>query len=179
MKCTICLACILLAGSTALPAQTDDGARLTQFKAVFIYNFVSYVQWPEAERAGVFRIGILGDSPLEAPLREISEKRNIESRKLQLDVYRDIEALKTCHVLFISRERAGELDEIRQGLGNRSVLIVADTPGLADRGVAINFVLVKGKLKFEINRQALRRAGLRASAQLLKLAILVEDGSDR
>jgi hypothetical protein len=175
MKCTICLVCILSAGSTALLAQTDDSVRLMQFKAVFIYNFVSYVQWPEAERAGVFTIGILGNSPLEAPLREISEKRNIEDRKLQVDVYRDIETLKRCHVLFISHDRAGELDEIRQRLGNRSILTVADTPGLAVRGVAINLVLVKGKLKFEINRQVLKQAGLRASAQLLKLAILVEE----
>ena len=169
------LLCLLWIGSMGLPARADDGELVTRFKAVFIYNFVTYVQWPEEAGTGVFKIGILGDSPLEMQLREISKKRGTRDRKLQVQVYRDIEDLEMCHVLFISSEQAGKLEKIRRRLGDRSVLTISDTPGLANRGVAINFVLVKGKLKFEINQQALQRADLRASAQLLKLAILVEE----
>lgn len=46
-------------------------------------------------------------------------------------------------------------------LGSRNVLTVSDSPGLAERGVAINFVVVEGKLKFEINTATLKRAGCR------------------
>ena len=161
--------------SVGLPVRAADSDQLTRFKAVFVYNFMTYVYWPESEQFDVVKIGILGDSPLEKPLREIAEKKSTEERKLRVDVGEDIEDLGLCHVLFISSEQIGKLEEIQKRLGDRSVLTVADMPGLATRGVAINFVLVKGKLKFEINQQALKRAGLQASAQLLKLAILVEE----
>ncbi len=172
-KFTICLICILLAGGIGLPARAEDQARLVRFKAVFIYKFFDYVEWPESESAGAFKIGILGESLLEEPLREISEKRSAGGRKIAIEVYRNIEALGKCHVLFISSAHSKEIEEVLQRLGDRSVLTISDAVGVADRGVGINFVMVKGKLKFEINRQALKRAGLRASAQLLKLAILV------
>ncbi len=174
-KWTAILICILWVSGTALCAHADESERLVRFKAVFIYNFISYMHWPDETQDKVFKIGILGDSPLEKPLREISKKRSSEDKKLQVEVYRAVEDLEPCHVLFISSEHVGELDEIMQRLEDRSVLTIADTPGLANRGVTINFVLVKGKLKFEINQQALQRAGLRASAQLLKLAILVKE----
>ena len=38
--------------------------------------------------------------------------------------------------------------------------------------MAINFVVVEGKLKFEINTANLKRAGCRQALQLLKLAMI-------
>jgi hypothetical protein len=176
-KSTACLICILLAGGIGLPARAEDQARIVRFKAVFVYKFFDYVEWPESESesesAGAFTIGILGESLLEEPLRQISERRSAGGRKIEIEVYRSIEALRKCHVLFISAAHSREIEEILQRLGDRSVLTISDAVGVADRGVGINFVVVEGKLKFEVNRQALKRAGLRASAQLLKLAILV------
>jgi len=51
---------------------------------------------------------------------------------------------------------------------------VGDGKGFGSRGLAINFVLVDGKLKFEINTRALSIARLDMSSQLLKLGILLE-----
>ena len=55
----------------------------------------------------------------------------------------------------------------------RLLLIIPTLLGI----MAINFVIIKGKLKFEMNRRAIEDAGLQASSQLLKLAILVEEES--
>ena len=169
------LICILLAISRITPVHAEDDDRLTRFKAVFVYNFLDYVKWPEEEGPVVFKIGILGDSSLEKPLRKIAEKKSTRKKKIQVDVEKHTEDLIHCHVLFIPSKQVTKLKEIMERLGERHVLTVTDTPGLADRGVAINFVLVKGNLRFEINQSALERAGLRASSQLLKLAILVEE----
>ncbi len=166
---------LLCLSSLAVPAGAEDVDLLTNFKAVFVYNFLDYVHWPEGDGTEVIKIGILGDSPLEEPLRKIAERKSTEKRKIRVAVRKDVEDLGDCHVLFIPSGQVGRLKEIKAYLIDQSVLTVTDTPGLANRGVAINFILVKGKLKFEINQQALQRAGLRASAQLLKLAILVEE----
>ena len=93
---------------------------------------------------------------------------------LALDVFApDIEQLGSCQMLFVTSAFTQHLDDLKQRLGSRNVLTVSDSPGLAERGVAINFVVVEGKLKFEINTMTLKKAGLRASSQLLKLATLI------
>ena len=167
-------ACVLVAMLAPAKAATEP-ERLTSFKAVFMYNFIDYVQWPEETSADVFKVGILGKSPVEGPLREIARKRGAGSRKIQIDVFADIEQLQVCNMLFISSSFASQLEEVLDQLNEKSTLTISDTPGLANKGSAINFVLAKGKLKFEINRRRLYDAGLQVSSQLLKLAILVED----
>ena len=172
------LICILLASNTVLSVNAQDNEQLTRFKAVFVYNFITYIHCPESEQPAVLKIGILGNSSLEEPLREIAKKKSTRKRKLLVDVGENIEDLEQCQVLFIPSEQVGKLKEIQQRLGNQNVLTVTDTPGLADQGVAINFVLIDGRLKFEINQKALQHAGLHASAQLLKLAILVNGAGE-
>ena len=83
-------ACVLVAMLAPAKAATEP-ERLTSFKAVFMYNFIDYVQWPEETSADVFKVGILGKSPVEGPLREIARKRGAGSRKIQIDVFADIE----------------------------------------------------------------------------------------
>jgi hypothetical protein len=50
---------------------------------------------------------------------------------------------------------------------------VGEAEGLGFLGVAVNFVLREGTVKFEMNEQALKKARIQTSSQLLKLAILV------
>ena len=142
-----------------------------------MYRFVDYLYWPSAEgkEANVFTIGILGHSPLEALLGEIAKKKTVGGKQLSVVAYTDLEQLGLghCQMLFITSEFARHLDDLVQQLDSSNVLTVSDSPGLAERGVAINFVVVEGKLKFEINTATLKKAGLQASSQLLKLATLI------
>jgi hypothetical protein len=55
------------------------------------------------------------------------------------------------------------------------VLIVGDTEGFANRGVAVNIVVAEDRLRFEISRRALQRQKLEASYHLLSLARLIDD----
>lgn len=151
----------------------DDDSRLTRFKAVFLYNFIDYVHWPQDRATGTFKVGILGSSPLELPLREIAQKKKVWGHPLQIDVFDKIEAVRPCHMLFIAPAFSARVADLSARLSATNGLTVTDAPGMAAQGAAINFVLEKGKLKFEVNRESLARAGLKASAQLLKLAILV------
>ena len=158
-------------------AQAQESERLNRFKAVFMYSFLDYLSWPspEGEQARDFTIGILGKSPLEALLGEIARKRTAGGRPLRVVAYEGLKQVGPCEMLFVTPEFAKHLDDLKKQLGSRNVLTVSDSPGLAERGVAINFVVVDGKLKFEINTATLKRAGLQASSQLLKLATLIPE----
>ncbi len=62
-------------------------------------------------------------------------------------------------------------------LGELAVFTVSDQGGFAAAGGIANFILVDQKIRFEINPSAARRAGLKISSSLLRLAKLVGNAS--
>jgi hypothetical protein len=82
-----------------------------------------------------------------------------------------------CHVLFVGETEAAHAEQVVAQVSARPILTVGDAEGFARRGGMINFTRRGSRLGFEINRSAVRRAGLDLSSQLLKLAELVPDES--
>ena len=142
-------------------------------KAAFIYNFTRYTDWDTTGTETNFIIGVMGSSPIVAPLRKIAEHNFVKNRKITLRVFARPEDIRFCHILFIPQTFSFGLAEVLN-MTDKNMLTISEEPGYARRGTAINFVLVNNKLKFEINLNAVSKSGLRMSAQLLKLAIIVD-----
>ena len=86
-----------------------------------------------------------------------------------------VEDLVAYHVVFIPASAEEQIGTILEALGDSPTLTVGETDGFATRGGVMNFVIVKNKVRFEINMQAADRAGLKISSQLLRVGILVRD----
>src|SRR5947208_4462362 len=120
-----------------LPAQTAP-AQEYQLKAVFLFNFAQFVEWPPQafpDRQVPLVIGVLGEDPFGAYLDETVRDEKVNNRPLAVQRYRRVEEIKSCHILFISRSEAGRLEQILARLKGRHILTVADTEGFALRGV--------------------------------------------
>ena len=150
-------------------------------KAAYLYNFALYVRWP----AGSFRneqdplvIGVLGTDPFGDNLKRIARVKKIEDRRLVIRHFDSLDEYSPCHILFVPRsvEPERQLKVIRR-LRNSPVLLVGETPKFAERGGTVNFFIQQNKIRFEVNRQAVERTGLKISAKLLSLAKLVDDDS--
>lgn len=172
--------CPMLAESVR--AQEIDKAKAIKVKAAYLYNFAKFIQWPEKSFEGQeapFVIGVLGGDPFGRILddtvkaKKIAE-RPIELRRLRWSRPEDRAVLTGCHILYISKSERYRLDDILVTLAERPVLVVSDVREFACDGGMIRFVLEKGRIVFEVNREALKRAGLVASSKLLKLARIVE-----
>ena len=85
----------------------------------------------------------------------------------------DVGEIEGSHILFVPRERGGELSEVLAAAKGHPALVVGESEGFAKRGGAINFFTEDSKLRFEINPDAARSAGLKISSRLLRLAVLV------
>jgi len=72
-----------------------------------------------------------------------------------------------------SRSYAGILEKVR----GTSVLVVGETDGFAAAGGMIEFLLEDNHVRFAINPDATRRAGLKCSSSLLALAKIVHDAA--
>ncbi len=162
---------IFLLLASGITAQTE--AEESNLKAAFIYNFTRFIEWDSASVAKEFVIGIIGSSTISKPLEEIAKARLVHDKKIIIKNFTQKEEMGDCNLLFISKNARIPLEEVLAVVKGRNILVVGETETYATRGTAFNFVLVDDKLKFEANPKAIVAAGLKASAQLLKLAIIV------
>jgi hypothetical protein len=150
-----------------------DGEKEYKLKAAFIYNFIQYIDW-SVTSPKEYVVGILGSSPVENDLKEIAASKTVGDKKIVVRRFLTVNDISDCNILFITRENSGSLDAALLKTA-KGTLVIAEKPGCAKKGAAVNFVVADNKLKFEINQKAVAAEGLKASSQLLKLAIIVDD----
>lgn len=164
--------------SLALPAETPP-VREYQVKAVFLYNFAQFVQWPaEALPAdgSPLVVGILGNDPFDSYLDEVVEGEKVNGHPLKVVRFKSLEELKDCHVLFVSSSEASRLEPILRTLKTRNILTVGEHELFARLGGMVSFVTKEGKIRFRINLDAVQAADLTMSSKLLRLAEIVSPG---
>lgn len=159
----------------AQPAQ-GEVERLARFKAVFVLNFAEYVTWPAAKSEGPFVIGVLGESPLLPHLTQAAAKRSMGERPISVQVIQGVAPgqMAGVHLLVVGDKIGVKIQDLSVQLAGKSTLTVTDAVGAARQGSCINFILVDGRLKFEVNPKAVSTSGLKMSSHLLRLATLVE-----
>ena len=177
---------ILLAASALLffsgqnvPAQSPQSKEY-QVKAVFLFNFAQFVEWPTnafPDAQTPLIIGILGEDPFGSYLDETVRGEKVNNRPLVVQRYRRMDEIKSCHILFISRSEADRLEEVLGGLKGRNILTVGDFEGFAQRGGMVRFVTEK-KVRLRINLEAAKAASLTISSKLLRPAEIVAPGKD-
>jgi hypothetical protein len=152
---------------------TNQGhAQSYQLHSVFIYSFTRYVQWPDDRNTGDFRILVVGDSPILAELQKMAETKKVGSRPIKVDEASKITGSETSHIIFISAGKSALLPEVLAKVGT-GVLVVTEKEGLGSKGSAINFFQKDGKLAFELNQNAMNKQGLKASTELIRLAVVI------
>jgi hypothetical protein len=164
---------LLLGGLDGL-AQTGP-SREYRVKAVFLFNFAQFVEWPPAAFAGAnspIVIGVLGENPFGAYLDETVRAEKVDNRPLEVQRYRRVDEIKTCHVLFINRSEA-HLEQILSALKDRSILIVGDGDDFVERGGMIRLATTQNKIRLIISVEAAKAAKLTISSKLLRSADVV------
>jgi len=168
------LAVLLLAG----PGLAAQNARASEYqlKAVFLFNFAQFVDWPadafpDADTPVV--IGILGDDPFEGLLDQTVRDERLRGHPFQVRRYQSVDEVKTCHILFIRRPDGARLEETLARLKDRPILTVSDVDGFAERGGMIRFVTDRNRIRLQINPESVEAAHLTISSKLLRVAEVI------
>ena len=171
----ISIACLAIGVTGVVPAQGLPAPEY-QVKALFLFNFTSFVDWPAdafPDETSPVVIGILGEDVFGPYLAEAVGNERVKGRPLVLRTYRRVEEIDTCHVLFISPSENDRLGAILAALKSRSILTVGESEGFASRGGMIRFVIEEHKIRLRINLAAAQSAKLTLSSKLLRLAEIV------
>jgi len=151
-----------------------------QIKAAFLYNFTKFVEWPAArfaDDASPIVIGVVGPNPFEDELAKLVNGRKANGRNIVVMHLSSIPESGSVHVLFFSAGETRPLGDMLARFHAAGVLTVGESPHFKAAGGMINFVPEADKIRFEINQSASEQAGLKISAQLLKLATAVHKKS--
>jgi hypothetical protein len=166
---------LLLVRGPGLAGQTAQAPEY-QVKAVFLFNFAQFVDWPaDAFPASdtPLVIGVLGDDPFGSVLDRTVRDERLGGRPFQVRRYQRVEEIKTCHILFISRSEENRPESIVAGLKNRPILTVSEVDGFAERGGMIRFVTDRNRIRLQINLTAAEAVHLTISSKLLRVAEII------
>ena len=172
----VCASALLTVAGSDLPAQT---ARASEYrlKAVFLFNFAQFVDWPpEAfpDSQAPLVIGVLGDDPFGGFLDETVRGEHLGGRPFEIRRSQSVDEIKPCLLLFISQSEGNRVEEILASLKHRPILTVSDGDGFAGRGGMIQFVTDRNRIRLKINLRAAQGANLTISSKLLRVAEVVQ-----
>lgn len=175
----ILLVCLSVSG-LKLYAQTPSSKEY-QIKAIFLFNFAQFVSWPAKSFSSPdepFCIGILGDDPFGSFLDETVKDEKVGTHALMIRRYREIEEVKNCQILFISKSERNHMENIFKYLKNKNILTVGDNDVFLEDGGIIGFSTKENKIHLMINPAAAKRVNLSISSKVLRLAEIVERRKD-
>ncbi len=164
-----------------LPTAAAQSATEYQVKAAFLFNFAKFVEWPADAFPNAdtpLQICVLGQDPFGGDFEQVIEDKTVNGHRLEVAHPDGVPQARACQILFVASSEKQKVRDILQGLAGASVLTVGDTPGFAQMGGVINFVLDENRVRFEINQKAAERAHLKLSARLLTVAKLIVTEED-
>ncbi len=167
---------VVLYSGRAFPSASpaNESAPEYAIKAVFLYNLLKYVDWPKgsplSDSTKPMILAIIGEDPFGSTLDESVRDRTIRGRPVVVIRVPDLKNTQPVHAAFISASESWRAGNLVRNLAERSVLTVGDSQATARAGVAINFVMLQGKVRFDVNQATARRSGVELSSHFLKLA---------
>jgi len=166
------IAFLLLTGHLVSAAQGVP-SREYELKAVFLFNFTQFVEWPASSFSsdqGPIVIGILGKNPFGAYLEEIVSGEKVNGHAVTVQYYNNVEEIKACHVLFINLADIKKTERVVEALKGQNILTVSDAMDFSEQGGMVRFFTRDNKIKIQINLEASKAASLTISSKLLRLA---------
>jgi len=180
-KSLAAILCLWFAAWQAYGAESSAAANEYQVKAVCLYNFTRFTDWPASSFAASnapIVIGIVGEDPFGKMIDAVVNGEVVRGHPLTVKRLGANESLLGCHIIFFCHSEKKHFQELLKRIRGGSVLSVGEVTGFAEQGGMVNLIVADKTVKVEINQVAAEQAGLQISSKLLKLARIVLNNPD-
>jgi hypothetical protein len=143
-----------------------------QVKAAFIFNFISFTQWPASALgppSSPLRICVAGDDPFRGALESTVSGERILDHPIAVEHLRG-SAAGRCHVLFVAAADAARVPELLRDVGSSPILTIGESDQFLRSGGVVNLVVDEGHVRFDVSQKAAVAHGLTLSSRLLRVA---------
>lgn len=164
----LCLTTLVVPGT--LKGQTPSEFDI---KAVFVYNFTQFIQWPEESFQSPddkFVIGVLGENVFGKSLEEAVAGEHYQSRPIVVEYYPTVRDIRKCHILYI-----GSVANIGAAVRSGAVLTIGEQEDFMSQKGVLRFYNEGNKIRIQINQERAAASGLTISSKLLRLATIYKD----
>ncbi|MBF0627211.1 MAG: YfiR family protein [Magnetococcales bacterium] len=162
---------LLTLGSGGPATTWAETASEAQVKGAYLYHFTKFVTWPTsvfADDGDEFHLCVLGQDTLGPVLNALTQK-SVGTHPILILHLTDPKNATNCHLLFISHSEEDQLPAILEAIQGKPILTVGDPPEFARNGGMIHFMRINDTLRFAINQENARLAGLKIHATLLQV----------
>ncbi len=166
--------------SSGLASTQTQTSKEYQIKAVFLFNFTQFVEWPVtafSEPNAPFVIGILGADPFGPYIDETVRGENLNGHPLVVKRFKTTDEVDLCHIMFVNVSDRDDIKTAFEKVKGQPILTVGDVASFTKQGGMIRFITENNKTRIRINLEAAKGADLTISSKLLKLAEIVETQS--
>ena len=169
-----------LAIAAALAPRADAQTTLeNKLKAAVVSKFPQFVEWPPAALDGraTIDVCVAPPDPFGSDLDELVADETVGDRKVAVRRIDGAPDLAGCHLLLVAGPSSARRSLLQRAAA-LPILTVGDDPRFMDDGGIVRLRVVGGRIRFDVNAAAARRAGLRISSQLLQLAVSVRGAGE-
>ncbi|HEV7767112.1 MAG TPA: YfiR family protein [Thermoanaerobaculia bacterium] len=156
----------------AFPAHAADRSLEYAVKATFLYKLAFFVEWPQGSfehESSPFNLCVVGVDPFDGRIQETVSGQNVGRHPIVLRHLAKAEAQSDCHVMFVSRPASQTAAEVMKVVSGTPTLTVTDSAIGATAGI-VHFVIVDGRVSFDIDNVAAAENRLVIRSKLLELA---------
>lgn len=166
-KILLILGLIVLSNTTKITGQTD----VNNAQAIFVYNFLSHIKWPDATVGDSYVIGFIGKTSTFNYLKQYTANRKVGNKGIKVVQYNTAAEAANCQVLFVAHNKSSLMGDIKAQLAGKSCLIVGEKEGTVANGAAVDFRITNGKLRYKIDETNAKQHNLFVSRALLTMSL--------
>jgi hypothetical protein len=167
----ITLVGLFLLGGSFLFAQAEKPVH--EIHAQMISNFIKYILWPNDSEPGDLVVGVLGEDDVFNTMKHFNDGKPIRAKKYAIKKLASAEEAATCQVVYVGKDKSDQFESVKSSIEGKAVLTITDSFNLGKKGSCINFIVLEGRLKFEINQASVSASTLKVAGQLSSMAILL------
>jgi len=146
---------------------------LYEIHAQMMFNFIKYIQWPNEAEAGEFVVGVMGEEDVFNTLKTWYDGKPKGAKKYVVKKLASAADASNCSVIYLGKSKSKEFENIKAASMGKPILTITDSFNLGQKGSCINFKIIDGKLKFELNQAAVAGSSLKVSSALSSMAIVI------
>jgi len=178
-NCALLTAALLSSGG---PVEGQAPADEAQVKAMFVYNFLKFVEWPADHALAAkdsFVVLIIGEGATADATERFLDSKTVGDRPVVVRRTRWDQPVAGARAAFVAENDARKLHRVLDASAAAGVLTIGEGENFATRGGVIGLLVEDRRVRFDVDTSAAQSAGLRVSSKLLALTHAVRSSTDR
>ncbi len=145
-------------------------------RALYIFDLAKYVDFgPGFADSSSFKVGMLvGDYDLINEMAKLARTRTrIQDKPVSVVGFRNLDNMTHVQVLYVNKEAGFNLAKVKAKIAGQHTMLI--TEGYEFREAMMNFIVVNGKPRFDVNEDYLKQEGLSVPQTLLFTAVKTKE----